>query len=309
MRRGTGRGRSGLWALALAFFFVRFPAGAGAFSLAPGQEAYEGKDYEKAEDYFGGKARKSPGDEKSAYDWGNSLYRLGRYEEAGKAYEQALQKKPDLEKGWYNLGNSLFQQQRYQDAIAAYDKALQLSPDQDAVHNRDLAERMMKKDPKSDKSRKKKGQKDKKDQKPGNDKKDQSGGGAEDKKSQTKGDQGREKSPQQKEGNSRSGNQKTKDQEKGDQGQGNSQRAADQRRRDQAKRELGMSDKQVQNLLNEMQKREKQYQRYFSPNPRQEQKNQTDQMGAFSRQQREMIERVFGKRLPGGDPNQAQEDW
>ena len=94
------------------------------------------------------------------------------------------------------------------------------------------------------------------------------------------------------------------------QGQNNPQRAADQRRKDQAKKELGLSDQQVQNLLNEMQKREKQYQRYFSPNPKQEQKNPTDPFGALSRQQREMMQRLFGKQPPGsGDPNQAQEDW
>src|SRR5258708_28522964 len=82
------------WCLgALVMAFV-FPASARDFTLSPGRAAYEKKDYEKAEEYFGSKALKSAEDVDNVYSWGNSLYQQGKYEEAEKAYQQALQKKP-----------------------------------------------------------------------------------------------------------------------------------------------------------------------------------------------------------------------
>ena len=75
--------RLGVSTLALGLIGLSRPVR--AFTLVRGSgHAYEKRDYEKAEKYFGEKAEKSPENTDNVYSWGNSLYQLGKYEEAEK---------------------------------------------------------------------------------------------------------------------------------------------------------------------------------------------------------------------------------
>lgn len=72
---------------------------------------------------------------------GSALYRAGNYKAAAKAFAEAKGPKAD-----YNRGNALAKSGQLQAAIDAYNDALKQSPDmQDAKDNRDLVEKLLKK--------------------------------------------------------------------------------------------------------------------------------------------------------------------
>jgi Ca-activated chloride channel family protein len=279
---------------------------ADGFTLSDGRKAYDHQNYEKAKEFFQQKVQKNPADADDAYALGNSLYRLGQYEDAAQAYEKALQQSPGLEPGWYNLGNSLFQQQEYKDAVDAYQKALALKPgDQDAAHNLQLAKEKLKNQPKNRKEK----NKNKDTKKKGS---DQSSAP-----SNSPQNQSLSGSPSRKQGNqqSKSGSspqpsgsspQDSKNQPGSN--PSSSQPTEDQQRQAEAKKELGLSDKQVQALLEKMQKQEHQTQQYFSLNPKKEQQNVDPMWGMIPKEQRALMQQLLGKRNQDGK-NEPEEDW
>lgn len=122
-------------------------ASAGLFSPDPAREAisaFDGGDFQGALDRWLEAQAADPDDRALDYDIGMARYRLGRFDEAEKAFVAAsASDDPELAAdALYGAGNALFQQGRFLDAIAAYDRSLQVRPDdQDAVVNRDLAQR------------------------------------------------------------------------------------------------------------------------------------------------------------------------
>ncbi len=82
----------------------------------------------------------------------------------------------------------------------------------------------------------------------------------------------------------------------------------DQQRQTQAKKELGLSDGQVQALLEKMQKQEHQTQQYFSLNPKQEQQNNDPMLNLIPKEQRTLMEQLMGRKVQGGK-NEPEEDW
>jgi len=72
-----------------------------------------------------------------------------------------------------------------------------------------------------------------------------------------------------------------------------------------------MSDQQVQQTLNNMEKQERQLQPYYSRNPKRAQKNQNDMMNMLPREQQEMMKQFFGNNFPGAkkEDGGTDKDW
>jgi Ca-activated chloride channel family protein len=280
------------WWMGLVLLFMTCPAW--AFTFSEGRKAYEKGDYQKAEEYFRQKASGAKKDPDPAYSLGGALYRQGKYDQAGSAFEDAVGKGQDLSSGWYNLGNSYFRLDRFKDAIQAYEKALSLDPkDEDAKFNMELAKKRLEKDPRKDKSRSQ--DKQKQDDQDQQQKKDQ-GDKQEPSAGKEKGDQ------KQKEKGEGQGQGSPQDQAKADQ-----QRRADRQRQEKAKKELGLSDKQIQDLMKQMQDWEANTQRYFSKDPKRERQKAGDPWSHLPAQQREFLNRFFGK--PVAKEPAVREDW
>jgi len=265
---------------------------------ADGFKEYEKGRFDKAEEAFRRQAedtsKAQPG-----YNLGNALYRQGRFEESSKAYSEALAKDPNLQAGWYTLGNALYRQDRFQDAVEVYQRALSLrSDDEDAKFNLELARQQLKKDPKKDKSQKKEeptptpnkgdqGNEDKKGQ--GQDPKD---------KPDPKGDQKTGKNDQQ---------QQQQQRQEEEERQKASQRR--QQRQDQARKELGMSDQQVKEKLDQLSRQEKQLQAYFNRDPHRRQRPD-DPFKNAPPYQRALLKHFFGDRFgQNQDADAPDKDW
>jgi Ca-activated chloride channel family protein len=302
-----------VWALGttLACLTLGGPVFADGFTLSPGRKAYDLQNYEQAKELFQQKLQNNPADADDAYALGNSLYRLGQYEDAAQAYEKALQQNPNLEPGWYNLGNSLFQQQEYQDAVDAYQKALALKPgDEDAKHNLQLAQEKLKTQPKNKKKKdKKKDTKDKKN--------NPSSDSSQNQPAQNQPGQNQPPSGSQNQGNqqSKSGSPQNtpgpspKDSKNPSGSSGSSSASSqDQQRQAQAKKELGLSDGQVQALLEKMQKQEHQTQQYFSLNPKKDQQDNDPMWSLIPKEQRQLMQQLMGNKSQGSK-NEPEEDW
>jgi Ca-activated chloride channel family protein len=327
----------------LLFLFLVVPAWAS--DLSAGRKAYSQQDYENAEKYYGDLVRKSPADANAVYAWGNSLYQLGRYEDAEKAFAQALELKPDMEQAWYNVGNSVYQQHRYQDAVDAYERALELNPkDEDAKHNLEIAKKKVKDNPKADKSREHEKKNPNngfnsvkktpvptssatvsltpkptevatmtalptpdRDKDPNSKDDEKAKETARDKNAKRKYNSDKaDKSAQDQNAKNQQQNQQSSQQQK-QQAQNAQEQQEDQARQQQAKQQLGLSDGQVQNLMNSLQKQEEKTQAYFSSNPRRDLQRQEAGMDPVSKDQRELIRQLFGR--PDKADKVVGEDW
>jgi len=128
-------------------------------------------DYRKALD-------KKPGDFKSQFNIGNSLFKQNKMEESSSQFEQILESAPskdDKGKAWFNYGNSMLAQQKLDESIDAYKNALRNTPkDLEAKYNLEFARKMKQQQQQQQKQDQNKDQdKDKKDQNKDQQKKDQ----------------------------------------------------------------------------------------------------------------------------------------
>lgn len=112
-----------------------------------GNNAYDDKDFKKAEIDYRKALEKNQNSAKGEFNLGTSLYQQEGYEESAKIYEKlaGTLQTPEARAGAYhNLGNSLVQSQQYQLAIDAYKNALRLNPDDlDTKYNLEYARRML----------------------------------------------------------------------------------------------------------------------------------------------------------------------
>jgi Ca-activated chloride channel homolog len=109
---------------------------------AQGRERYTEGDHPKALESFDQSVARRPDDPRLRFNLADALYKNGKYQEAVAAF-QALagnDGSPLAGPARFNLGNALFQQGNYPAAIAAYRGALDLVPDDlDARRNLELA--------------------------------------------------------------------------------------------------------------------------------------------------------------------------
>ena len=108
-----------------------------------GNDAYNNKQYELAQENYKKALNKNPINSKAHYNLGNALYRNKKSEDALNAYDVAIQnsKLPTEKQGaFYNKGVVLQQSKKIPECIAAYKDALRLNPaDEDARNNLQLA--------------------------------------------------------------------------------------------------------------------------------------------------------------------------
>ena len=119
---------------------------------------------------------------------GSALYRAGKYKEAIKSFSH----KKDANSA-YNLGNTLAHTGDYKKALDAYDKALNKQPEmQDAIENRKLVEKLLKKQEQQKKKQQQQKQKNSENKKKQN---------KNNKQNQNKDNKGKKSSDQQKQAN------------------------------------------------------------------------------------------------------------
>jgi Ca-activated chloride channel family protein len=133
-----------------------------------GIEAYEQKDYKRAEEHFTRQLQRLPDSEALHFDIGAAAYKAGDFAKALDSFAKAVTS-PDPRMhvaAEYNLGNTLYQRgaalqdkqpkiREWKNALQHYDEALKIEPqNKDARYNRDLVQRLIdeleKEPPKSD---------------------------------------------------------------------------------------------------------------------------------------------------------------
>lgn len=100
-------------------------------SLRNGDQAYDKKEYQNAENAYRQALTKSPSDPTALYNTGNTAYRQGHYADAVGLYTEAAKQSSDpafKASALYNLGNAHLKQEQYPQAIEAYEQSLRLRP-------------------------------------------------------------------------------------------------------------------------------------------------------------------------------------
>lgn len=83
---------------------------------------------------------------KNSFSEGNKLYLNGKYDAALKEYFEFINKNNDYYEGYYNAGNAYFRMGDYQKALDMYKKAFELNnKDEDVLHNIKVTEEKLKK--------------------------------------------------------------------------------------------------------------------------------------------------------------------
>ena len=223
---------------------------------------------------------------------GNELYLNGDYSGALGEYTKFSEKKKNKYEGFYNAGNAYFQGEDYQKALDMYNQALTLNPkDEDTKYNMELAKEKLK-------TQKTKPQENKQDNK-----QEQS------KKQEGKDGQGKnEKSQNDK--NKAQGKEKEKQNQQGQQGQQGTQSENTAQQRPNP----GMSEDEMQAMLNNMKKGEQQYKKYFGK--QQMSKQKTDAFGMpdlFNMSPEEvrqyMLNRMNGNFQQPKKQGSTEKDW
>jgi Ca-activated chloride channel family protein len=128
------------------WFSVSVLAQNGHQQLRKGDKAYQGRQYEQAEQHYR-QAEEEQADFRSSYNLGNAFMQQKKYEDAAMKYSQAAEKTNDpaaLGSIYHNLGNAMFAQGNYSESIHAYKKALSANPsDQATLENMMLAKKRL----------------------------------------------------------------------------------------------------------------------------------------------------------------------
>ncbi len=117
-------------------------------NIQSGIADYRQQNFDQAETSFSKALKKKPDNPELNYNLANSHYKNGKYQEALKSYSQATAEKApsDLQqKSLYNSGNALFRMGKLEDSFAAYKKVLEMNPkDMDAKFNLEFVREKLK---------------------------------------------------------------------------------------------------------------------------------------------------------------------
>jgi len=96
-----------------------------------GNEAYSGKKYSEALDFYHSAEPSLPASAELEYNLGGALFQQGKYDEAIERFTKAINTTDlDLEaQAHYNLGNSYFKKGDFQNAITSYQNSLTINPE------------------------------------------------------------------------------------------------------------------------------------------------------------------------------------
>jgi len=219
---------------------------------------------------------------------GNEYYLKGQYQDALKEYSDFVNKNPDRYEGFYNLGNALFRSEQYDKALAAYNYALKLKPDdEDIQYNIDITKKKLEEQQKN----------------PQNQQNSQNQQNQQGQNQQSQGQQGKQNQAQQQNGKQQNGQQQNAQQQ-----QGKGQQAKQQK----AKPNPGMSDDEIQAMLNQMKNQEKQVEGYISRQKQQQQKYNNQEMPDMFNMSPQQIMQYMENRMngvPQKQQNDNQKNW
>jgi|DewCreStandDraft_4_1066084.scaffolds.fasta_scaffold01831_11 Ca-activated chloride channel family protein len=207
---------------------------------------------------------------KNSFKEGNELYLKGKYQDALKEYGEFINKNNDYYEGYYNAGNAYFRMGDYQKALEMYKKAYELnSKDEDVVHNMKVAEEKLKQQQQQSQCNK----------------------------NQSDKNQNNQQNQKQQQGQSQNNNQNQQSQANQQNQQYNQQQAQQNNAQQQnrQKQSSGMSDDEVQALLNMKKKQELQLRQYFGNQYRK--KNQEDDFPDFFNMSPAEIMRYMEQRM------------
>jgi len=219
---------------------------------------------------------------------GNELYLGEKYEDALKKYGEFLKDNSDRYEGFYNAGNALFRLGQYEQAIKMYEEALKLKPgEEDIMHNMEVARSKLPKDKQQE-------------QQTGGDGSKEEG---DNRASEGQPQQGQGEAQASSGGGQSGGGERSEAQKKAD----------SEKLKEQAQKSLGMSEDEIQALMNMMQQQEKRLQGYFGNQQRQQQRD-TDFPDFFNMSPDEIM-RYMERRMM--DPQQqgqrqgsgGEKDW
>jgi tetratricopeptide (TPR) repeat protein len=199
------------------------------------------------------------------YNRALALEKLGKLEPAREALLRSTQSNdPALkQKSFYNLGNVMYQLEQYEEAINAYQNALRINPKHEAAKwNLELALRRLEEKRKEDESKKRDPKQQNKQGQDDQQKQDQQ---KQDQQNQDQQKQDQQKQDQQKQDQQKQDQQK-QDQQKQDQ-QKQDQQKQDQRKQDQARQPQprpGASEQRMQQLLDSLDRNDRNLQRWRS---------------------------------------------
>ena len=205
---------------------------------------------------------------KSTFKQGNDKYFSGDYDAALQDYSKFIQNNKKKYEGYYNAGNALFRQEKYEDALNMYNKALELNPkDEDTKYNIEVTQERIKNQPKDKNKQDQNKQDNKQQQNNQNGQGKQDGQGQnkqQDKNQQGKGDKQNQQGDKGKGGQQQSAQGSGGKSEEQKQAEEQAKAATEQKARsEQAQKSLGMSQDEIQAVLNNYNKQEKQYRQYF----------------------------------------------
>lgn len=117
-------------------------------NIQAGIADYQQQKFDQAEINFSKAQKEQPDNPELNYNLANSHYKNGKYQEALKSYSHATAQKtpPDLkQKSLYNSGNALFRVGKLEESIATYKKVLEMNPkDMDAKFNLEFVREKLK---------------------------------------------------------------------------------------------------------------------------------------------------------------------
>ncbi|MBU6399106.1 MAG: VWA domain-containing protein [Verrucomicrobia bacterium] len=120
-------------------------------------DLYQRGRFDDARDAYEQLLKRKPDDPRLHFNAGAAAYQAGKYDDAGKEFSEAL-RAPDLplqQRTYYNLGNTLYRlgehapelsrkSQAWEESVKSYEAALQLDPrDADAKYNLDLVKKRL----------------------------------------------------------------------------------------------------------------------------------------------------------------------
>ena len=132
-------------AAVMLFLFAGFSASAQADkeTIKKGNDAYKKKDYETAVKDYDVAAKKNDADYTAQYNLGNALFKTDKKDDAVTAYEKAekaMKSPAEKSSALYNKGVILQGNNKLDDCIKIYEDALKQNPDNaDARHNLEIA--------------------------------------------------------------------------------------------------------------------------------------------------------------------------
>jgi len=213
--------------------------------ILKGNKLYEEKKYKEASQEYEKALQKNPNNLPGIFNLGNSLYQQGQLDASRKVLAAAAKTANNKDaKGQanYNIGNTYMQEKKWEDAVDYYKQALRNNPqDADAKYNLSYAMEMMKK---------------------------QNGGGGKNNKDQKNKDQQNKDKQNQQNKDNKNKDQQNKDQQNKDQKDKGDQNKDQQNKDQQDKNDQQhpqsqpskLSEKQADQLLNALQQEEKKLQ-------------------------------------------------